>query len=213
MVAVSGGADSVALLRALCLLAERRRWRLDLHVAHVQHGLRAEASRDDEAFVRELAERWGLPFHRRAVAIDDPHRNVESQARRERYAALLAIAKDAGAMRVATAHHADDQLETLLLALLRGRSLQRMGAIRWHRPIEDGSTTALIRPLLSATRAEVIDFLKVLGQGWREDHTNADTGRARNRLRRDVTPVLRELNPEVARAAVDLSDRLRRDRE
>lgn len=209
LVAVSGGADSVALLRALRLLAPRRRWGLDLRVAHVHHALRGEDGERDAAFVEQLAKRFELPFHRAEVRLEDPGRNVEAQARRLRYDALHDLARRLGCERVAAAHHADDQLETLLLALLRGRSVERMRAMAWRRPLTRDSKVELIRPLLAVTRSEVIDFLHTLGQGHREDHSNRDASRRRNRLRRDVTPVLRELNPEAARAATRLADALR----
>ncbi|MFW6335578.1 MAG: tRNA lysidine(34) synthetase TilS [Phycisphaeraceae bacterium] len=209
LVAVSGGADSVALFRALQLLAPRRRWRLDLHVAHVHHGLRTPDADRDAAFVQALADRFGVPLHRRDVRLHDPKRNVEAQARDLRYRALREVAEAERCTRVATAHHSDDQLETLLLAMVRGKSLRRMRGIAWQRPLEPGSPIRLIRPMLGVTREEAVDFLHTLEQGWREDRSNTDPARARNRLRRDVVPVLRELNPEVARAAAELTDRLR----
>lgn len=209
LVAVSGGADSVALFRALQLLAPRRRWRLTLHIAHVHHGLRVPDADRDAAFAEALADRFGVPLHRRDVRLHDPERNVEAQARDLRYHALREIAEAQRCTHVATAHHSDDQLETLLLALLRGKSLKRMRGMAWRRPLEPGSPTRLIRPMLGVSRDEVLDFLDVLSQEWREDHSNEDDSRARNRLRRDVVPILRELNPEAARAATDFADRLR----
>mgnify|MGYP006423577497 CR=1 FL=1 len=209
LVAVSGGADSVALFRALQLLAPRRRWRLEPIVAHVHHGLRPQDADRDAAFVEDLAAGFGVPFQRRDVCLPEPGRNVESQARDLRYRALREIAEAERCGCVATAHHSDDQLETLLLALVRGRSLRRMRAMAWQRPIERGSPVRLIRPMLGVTRDEALDFLGGLEQGWREDRSNENPTRARNRLRREVVPVLRELNPEVARAAVELTDRLR----
>jgi tRNA(Ile)-lysidine synthase len=209
LVAVSGGGDSVALFRALRLLMPRRRWRLELHVAHIHHALRTPDSDHDAEFVEALAKQFGVPFHRRDVRLHDPERNVEAQARALRYHALREIAEGERCTRIATAHHSDDQLETLLLALVRGRSLRRMRGMAWRRPIEAGSCVGLIRPMLNVTRDEALDFLAALKQGWREDHSNEDPSRARNRVRRDVVPVLRELNPEVPRAAADFADRLR----
>lgn len=209
LVAVSGGADSVALFRAMQLLAPRRRWRLQVHVVHVHHGLRGAEADRDAAFVKALAERFDARFHRCEVRLPDPSRNVEAWARTLRYHALRETADAAGCVRVAVAHHADDQLETLLLALVRGRSLERLRGMAWRRPIERSSPVELMRPMLGVTRDQVIDFLHTLRQDWREDRTNRDASRPRNRLRRDVMPVLRELNPEAARAAVELTDQLR----
>ncbi len=228
LVAVSGGADSVALLRGLRLLAPRRRWRLTLHVGHVQHHLRPpEEAETDAAFVEALAGELSLPFHRRDITV--PAGNVEAQARRLRYAALTGMARDAGASFIATAHHADDHLETILMRLLRGTTARGLRGIAWRRavkaespasaPAERGHASdtaavnlALIRPMLAATHAEAIDFLRVLNQAWREDATNADASRTRARLRHAVLPVLHELRPSVARKVLELSDSLREDR-
>mgnify|MGYP006273638335 FL=1 len=133
VVACSGGADSVAAVRAVRLLAPRRRWRLEVRAVHVQHGLRGEAAEGDAAFVAALAGRFDVPFERRDVVLPDPERNVEAQARRARYAALAEAAEAAGASHVVTGQHADDQLETLLLALVRGRGQnpRRLRGMAW----------------------------------------------------------------------------------
>lgn len=214
LVAVSGGADSVALLRALALLAPRRRWRLSLVVGHVQHHLRREAE-GDAAFVEGLAKACRLPFDRRDLALhpEAPHgcaqtTNLEALARDARYTALAEMALSSDCGFVATAHHADDQLETLLMRVMRGAGVAGMRGIAWRRGLADGVT--LIRPMLGVTHADAIDFLHRLDQSWQEDHTNADITRTRARLRRDVLPVLRELRPSVARKAVELGDAMRR---
>ena len=208
VVACSGGADSVALLRALDLLRGRRTWRLRLTVAHVQHHLRpAEEAEGDAAFVEALAGQLGLAFVRRDIAPAEEAGNVEASARRQRYAVLAEMAEQVGASFVATAHHADDHLETILMALLRGTTVKGLRGIAWRRRLPEGAV--LIRPMLGATRAEAEAVLKQLDQPWREDATNQDRRRTRARLRHEVLPVLRELRPSVARKALELSDSLR----
>ncbi len=210
VVATSGGADSVALLRALAVLAGRRSWRLDLVVGHVQHGVRAEAE-SEAVFVSDLAICLGLPFERRDL---DPRAagdttNQEARLRRARYAALAEMADAVDAEFVATAHHGDDQLETLLMRMLRGASVRGLGGMRWRRRIAPGAVIRLVRPMLSVDRAEGVAFLEQLGQPWREDVTNADVSRLRARLRRDVVPVLQALQPRVTARAAELCDHMR----
>lgn len=205
LAAVSGGADSVALLRALAALASRKQWSLDLHVAHINHHLRADADAD-EAFVADLAASLKLKFHRADIHPADLGGNLEANARDERYAALLTIADDIAADLIATAHHADDQLETMLMRLIRGASVYGLAGILPRRRLTNHH--ALIRPMLGVDRAAGIEFLTSIGQTWREDHTNADTSRWRARLRADVLPVLRELRPGAAIKAVGVSRNL-----
>jgi len=206
LVAVSGGADSVALLRAMHHLSRRRTWRLTLVVGHVDHGLRDDSAAD-AAFVADLARTLTLPHLCRAIDLARDAPNLEAAARRLRYAALGEMAREAGAAFVATAHHGDDMLETQLMALLRGPTIRGLRGIAWRRPLTAGVT--LVRPMLGATHALATDYLRAIGQSWREDHTNADVTRTRARLRRDVLPVLRELRPGVARQAVKLADEAR----
>jgi len=210
VVAVSGGADSVALLRALAVIAPRKEWSLDLHVAHVNHHLRDDAERDRD-FVVEVAQGLELPVHVRDVRPGDAAGNLEQNARRSRYAALAAVAREVDAERVATAHHADDQLETLLMRVIRGASARGMSGIAWRRPLRDrdGRAASLIRPMLRVTHADAVAWLRDLGQPWREDATNADTARWRARLRVDVLPVLRDLRSDAAEKVTDTADRLR----
>lgn len=210
LVACSGGADSVALLRALHLLHDRRRWSLSLQVAHVHHHMRsAEQSDADAAFVQALAERLQLPYHRRDIHPARLPGNAEANARDQRYAALADIAKAAETPFVVTAHHADDQLETVLMAMLRGTSVKGLRGIAWRRSLCDG--VSLIRPMLAGTHEQALQLLGHLDQPWREDHTNDDLTRTRARLRHEVLPVLRDIRPSVANKVVELTDRLRDD--
>ena len=212
LAAVSGGGDSVALVRALTALAPRRRWNLHLAVAHVQHHLR-DLNGDGECdalFTQQLAGRLGLPFYRRDLDLTTSRRpsNTEARARSARYQALGDIAHQCGAQFVATAHHGDDQLETLLMRLLRGASVRGMSAIVWRRCLYSGCEVRLIRPMLNVQRADVITFLDDLQQDWRQDHTNYDVTRLRARLRRDVLPVLRAIRPGTTRGAQRVAEHM-----
>lgn len=205
LVAVSGGADSVALLRALAALAVQKHWRLDLRVGHVHHHLRDEADAEAD-FVRDLARTLALPFSRRDIRPADEAGNVEGNARRLRYAALAEMARDFDAEFVATAHHADDQLETLLMRLMRGASVRGMAGIRARRRLDE--RCRLIRPMLDVDHAAAVELLKDIGQLWCEDATNAAGPRWRARLRHDVLPVLRAMRPDAAIKAAATARRL-----
>ena len=230
LVAVSGGADSVALLRALDALKDRRRWRLTLTVGHVQHHLRDEAE-TDAGFVEALARQLKLPHLRRDLDLSGETGNVEDAARKARYAALGEMARACGAQFIATGHHGDDQLETLLMRMMRGAGTKGMSGIAWRKSLDPGSwvwgrdkdednelaldpepqtpAPTLIRPMLAVTRAEVMDYLQAIDQTWREDHTNADTTRWRARLRAEVLPVLEAIRPGAGRKASAFADQLR----
>lgn len=216
LVAVSGGADSIALLRAMAVLAPRRHWELTLAVAHVQHHLRDEAgdAEADARFTQELTRTLGLPFLRADLDAAELLRrgNMEANARRARYAALVRMARDHGCTGIVTAHHGDDQLETLLMRLMRGSAVRGLSGMAWRRAIRvagHDQPIHLLRPMLHHSRADVVRFLRDLNQDWREDHTNLDVTRRRARLRRDVLPVLHELCPHVARRATQTADHLR----
>lgn len=291
LVATSGGGDSVALLRALVMLADRHAWRLELAVGHVQHHLRDSAGafageqpggesggggEGDAAFVEQLAAKLDLPFLRadldllssrprlpgagggtggnretggrpaaepirgsescrtengdcRAYAAawpaDSPTpRNLEARARHHRYQALATLAATFGAPFIATAHHGNDQLETLLMRILRGAAVSGLRCIAWRRSVcsdEQGTGGAeppnrpfearhceVIRPMLGVTRAGAAAFLRQLDQPWRQDHTNADVCRFRARLRHEVLPILCDIQPDTAAKAVALTDHL-----
>lgn len=208
LVAVSGGPDSVALLRALALLAGRRDWQLELAVGHVQHHLRRTAEADAD-FVAQLAKRLDLPYLRADIHPGKTGGNLEGNARRMRYAALAEMAASFGAQFVATAHHADDQLETLLMRLLRGTSVRGLAAMAWRRPLQAGQPITLVRPMLGVAHAVALDFLQRLKQAWRQDHTNASVHRLRSALRQRIVPALRQLRSDVAEQAVHLGDHLR----
>lgn len=200
LVGVSGGSDSVALLHYLAgRRARTRRPGLDLLAGHVNHGLRGADADADEAFVRAQCKAWAIPC---LVAPVDPrarrmarHESLEQAARALRYGALRAMAEGAGADRVAVAHTADDQAETILFRLVRGSGLKGLSGMR---PAGHVHGVAVVRPLLTTTRAQVLDYLARHGVGHREDRTNEALGPSRNYLRHEILPRLSErLNPSI----------------
>lgn len=205
-VAVSGGADSVALLLLLKRVAADHP--LELVVFHVDHGLRPE-SRADARWVERLARRLGVPCLMRRLpnppVAPGAHGGLEAWARRERLRALADLARQAGVEWIALGHHADDQAETILWRILRGTSLSGLGGMRSRQRLTvDGRPLRLWRPLLTWARAELRRWLSELGQDWREDRTNQLPCFERNRLRHEVLPVLEAIRPGVARRLVAL---------
>ena len=192
IVAVSGGADSVALLSAL-------RGTGNLVVALLNHRLRGEESDADEGFVRELAERWKLPCRvlRIDMAAEAAGDNLEAFARTARYRWFGELALELGAGWIATGHHADDQAETVLHRLIRGTGLQ---GLRGIAPIRRDGTVPVLRPMLSVPRSELLAHLAESGQPYRTDSSNVDPRFTRNRIRRELLPLLRTFNAEVVAA-------------
>jgi tRNA(Ile)-lysidine synthase len=196
-VAVSGGADSVALLRRL--LEERHALGIVLSVAHVHHGIRGAAADEDEAFVASLAAAHGLHFHlHRAnapAAAATLHETLEEAARNLRYAFFRELIAAGEADAVATAHTLDDQAETVLHKLLRGAWTEGLSGIHPILVAEPGS---ILRPFLENTRSTIEAWLLELRQPWREDASNQDMAHTRNRIRRQLLPLLRTFNPQIA---------------
>jgi tRNA(Ile)-lysidine synthase len=205
VVAVSGGADSVALL---CLLVELRQQQEvgPLCVAHVNHQLRGVASDADEVFVHKLQQQLsaqtpgGLGWRcLRVDVVGEARRRragLEATARQLRYAALAQVAAEWGASWVATGHTADDQAETVLHRLLRGTGLRGLAGIRPRRSLATG--IELLRPLLAVPRQALRDYLQARGQDWREDASNQDRRLTRNRLRQELLPLLvAQYNPAL----------------
>ncbi len=208
LVAVSGGLDSISLLHAFHVLSQDLA--LKLFVGHVNHGLRGAESEADEAFVAEQARARGLPF--RAARVEPaslrehgPSRarpTLQEAARALRYGALRAISTELGAERIATAHSADDQAETVLLRLLRGTAPSGLAGIP-----DRSMDGRLVRPLLRVFRADLERFAGERGLSWREDPSNRDPRFARARLRTRWLPGLaREFNPKLLRALADLAE-------
>ncbi|MGA7646031.1 MAG: tRNA lysidine(34) synthetase TilS [Terriglobales bacterium] len=207
--AVSGGADSVALL---CLLLElRAELGIVLSVAHVNHKLRGEESNEDERFVATLARRHGLDLHVRKAPVDairnaGKSSGVEAAARELRYGFFRELARDGRVMKIATAHTLDDQAETVLLRMFRGTGMRGLAGI--HPRIvfevqgeEQGQAFGeVIRPLLGFRRAALQDFLREQDQTWREDSSNRDIAFLRNRVRHRLLPMIAE---EFGQAAIE----------
>lgn len=205
VIACSGGADSVALALGLAAISDRQPWEFDLHIAHIDHQLR-DTSAEDAAFVASLAEDLKLSCHARKVTCEP----TEASAREARYAALVDIAKEIDADAIATAHHADDQLETMLMRLVRGTSVTGLAGIN-PRHVLDGMP--IVRPMLSVTHEQSTAFCRASGWDWREDETNARNDRWRNILRLQVLPTLHELRDDASTKASEAADAIREVRD
>jgi tRNA(Ile)-lysidine synthase len=206
-IGVSGGADSVAMLRIFAEL--RTNLGITVLVLHFNHQLRGMEANEDERFVKALAEEFHLEFESGRADVAGEARlhgwNVEDAARRLRYQFFASVAEARGLNRVAVAHTADDQAETVLSHLLRGTGLTGLAGIY---PVA-GLT---IRPLLEMGREELREFLSDLGQPWREDTTNQDTSRIRARIRHQLVPLLlRDFDPAVVTRLSRLAMHARED--
>lgn len=204
--AVSGGADSMCLLHWLHARAEEGGFALS--AAHFDHRLRGAESSRDAAFVEDWCAQKGIPFSLGSGDVTGYAQaeglGIEEAARALRYAFLEDTAQEIGASAIATAHNADDNLETLLLHLVRGSGLQGLTGIPPRRGL-------LVRPLLTTSRAEILAYLDAWGLPHVEDSTNAETLYARNKLRHQVFPLLRELNPQLNEALGRAIGHLRSD--
>ena len=195
--AVSGGADSVALLFAFYLLKEKLEIRLE--AAHFNHHLRDAESDRDEAFVKELCDRYDIPLHLGGAQVTAGKKGLEAAARDARYAFLRGLQG-----KIATAHTADDNAETVLMHLIRGTGLKGLGGIT---PVHG----SVIRPMLKVTREDVEDFLEEWCLSHIEDSSNASDQFLRNRIRHQVMPLLRQENPKLAENLSQMALRLRQD--
>ena len=197
--AVSGGADSMALLWALYLLKEE--WELDLSAAHFNHNLRGAESQRDAEFVKDFCAGYGIPLHLGSGQVISGEKGLEAAARDARYAFLQTLPG-----KIATAHTADDNAETVLMHLVRGTGLKGLGGITPHR----GN---LIRPMLNVTRQDVEAFLSEYAVSYITDSSNHTDAFLRNRLRHHVMPLLKEENPKLAENLSAMALRLRSDEE
>lgn len=197
--AVSGGADSIALLFALYLLQKK----LQIHVsaAHFNHGLRGEESDRDESFVRSFCERFDIPLSVGAGRVVPRKKGLEAAARDARYSYLKSLPG-----KIATAHTANDNAETMLMHLVRGTGLRGLGAIS---PVNG----VLIRPMLNITRQEVESFLQEYHLEYVTDSSNDTDMFLRNRLRHHVMPLLEKENPRIYENMSALAQRLQEDEE
>lgn len=208
VLAVSGGPDSVALLRAVIAAKERAGGAGRLFAAHLNHGIRPEDAAADEAWLRELCGRLNVPLEvgrsnvpALAETVGD---GLEAAARQTRYDFLLTTAEKLGARFVAVAHTADDQVETILHRILRGTGVAGLAGMPRTRPLSP--TVTLVRPLLHVERDDVLTYLAKLGQDFRVDTTNTDVRHTRNRLRHELLPLLRDrFNPDVYQSLLRLA--------
>ncbi len=188
LVGVSGGADSVCLLLILMDLG------YEVGVAHLNHGLRGLESDADETFVRDLCEQRSVRFFGKRVKIPTERGNLEADGRQARKEFFAEIVKSEGFDRIALAHNRDDRVETFLLNLWRGAGTAGLTSME---PV----TGVVVRPLIRASRQEIESYLGDIGQTWRTDPTNRDTRFARNRLRHDTIPTLKDaFNPKLPEA-------------
>lgn len=206
-VAVSGGADSVALL--LLLLELREELGVVLSVVHFNHKLRGKASDADGKFVARLTAKHKLEFHSSSADVGKKAKkeraNLEDAARRARYGYFRSLVDSGACTRIAVAHTADDQAETVLAHLLRGAGLAGLGGIH---PLSG----PIFRPLLPVRRAALRTYLRRKKQSWREDRTNRDTKRMRARIRRKLLPLLeRQFQPAVVEHLASMANLARED--
>jgi tRNA(Ile)-lysidine synthase len=217
LVAVSGGADSTALLLALDELIQRKKLKTRLVVAHLDHGLRGGASREDARWVKSLAKRLG---YRATVGKAEVRKlatksrdNLEQAARRARYSFLARTAKRERADLVLIAHTMDDQAETVLLNLLRGSGADGLGGIEPLRRLEGSSKAQLARPLLAwARRADTEAYCGARAVEFRADPMNADEHFARVRVRQKLLPLMQTFNARIVEALTRTADLLRDDK-
>ncbi|MCM3874627.1 MAG: tRNA lysidine(34) synthetase TilS [Pyrinomonadaceae bacterium] len=215
ILAVSGGADSTALLMALDELARANKLSLSLTIAHLDHSLR-KTSREDASWVEKLAIELGHEFVKRRTDIKKRATrsgdNLEQAARRARYEFLKRTAQENHSMLVVTAHTLDDQAETILLRLLRGSAAEGLSGIEPVRLIEPKSPIQLVRPLLSwARRIETEDYCRLRKVEFRIDEMNQDEKYSRVRVRKQLLPLMHSFNSKIVEALSRTATLLRED--
>ena len=199
LVALSGGADSVALLRILLSLG------YTCECAHCNFHLRGLESDRDETFVRNLCEEHSTPLHvthfDTSAYAKEHHLSIEMAARELRYDWFEQIRKETGASVIAVAHHRDDSVETFLLNLMRGTGINGLKGI----PVKNGY---IVRPLLSVSREEILDYLQAIHQDYVTDSTNLEDEYMRNKIRLNILPLMKEVNPSVMETIQETTFRL-----
>lgn len=206
VVAVSGGVDSLALLHALTVIGPELRLRL--HVATLDHRLRGDEGAADARAVADLARAWGLPVTIGAMDVTALMRErgvgVELAARLARYQFLASVAQAIGARCIITGHHADDQVETILMRALRGTGVRGLGGMRQSAPLPYHPDLTVVRPLLDVTRAELEAYCRQHGLSPRHDASNDALTVTRNRVRHEVLPLLVEVYPQARQSLLGL---------
>ena len=205
LVAVSGGVDSMVLLEILIRLAPKYRWKL--RIAHFNHQLRGRASDADERLVRLTAKRWRLPFATEASDVRELARqqkvSVEMAARQARHGFLARVASKQGIKTIALAHHADDQIELFFLRQLRGAGALGLAGMNWSSPSPADNRLKLVRPLLDCPKADLTAFAREARVRFREDASNASLDILRNRIRRELLPMLkRNYTPALSKVVL-----------
>jgi len=210
LIAVSGGVDSMALLHYFVKTKEQ--WGITVEAVHVDHMLRGEASAEDRAFVQKYCDEYGVYLYAKAIPIPEimalENGNTQLICRRERYQYFKEVMEKTNASKLVTAHHADDQLESVLMSLTKNATINGMQGIRSQR-IFEGKT--LIRPFLTVTKSEIREYLLKQGLDYREDASNAKDTYVRNRFRHHVVPLLEAENPRVTEQVTHFTKQLQED--
>jgi tRNA(Ile)-lysidine synthase len=211
LVGVSGGADSVALLQLLWELNQKQGWSLQLHIAHLNHQLRGEDAEEDARFVEALAERCKLPFTAASVDVrqhaEQAGLSIEQAARHCRFEFFERLCLQQGIKKLALAHHADDNAETVLHRIIRGTGLRGLVGIRAMRRFRPESELQIIRPMLGLRREEINEYLRERKLEYRTDHSNESLQFTRNHIRHEVLPLLEtHFNPQVIEALNRLAE-------
>jgi len=209
-VAISGGADSVALL--LTLHAAREPLGIGLSAVHVHHGLRGEEADADQRFVEDLCIAHDIPLHLHQTSVPNrvaqTNETIEEAARNLRYEIFTNLLTSGHADTILTAHTLDDQAETVLMKILRGAWTEGLSAIH---PVITLAKGKILRPLLQTRRAEIEAYLTQLNQPWRTDSTNADTAYTRNKIRHELLPQLRTYNPNLDQTLANMAELAREE--
>ncbi len=211
LVAVSGGADSVCLLKVLSEF--RRPLGVEIVAANLDHGIRGKESRRDSNFVKSLAKEMGIELVCKKVKISSRAKNkksVEERGREERYKFFKEAAKRKKCNVIATGHNLNDQAETVMMRVILGGSISGLSGIP---PVRDDGVFRIIRPLIRTSREEIIDFLKKENLVYVTDSTNLEEKYLRNSIRLKVLPYLEQYNPQVKRSLANIADSLREEYE
>ncbi|TVM04355.1 MAG: tRNA lysidine(34) synthetase TilS [Candidatus Brocadia sp. WS118] len=209
IVGVSGGPDSVALIKILHAINSAKNLHLSIFLAHLNHQLRGTSSEEDAQFVQNLSNELSLPFILKSVNIEkiaaQTKRSIEETARRERYKFFMESAQVHSASAVVTGHTADDNAETILHRIIRGTGTLGLGGIPLKRPLTTGSPIYLVRPLLFVWRKEIIEYLGEKHCNYRTDASNDDRIYLRNKIRLELIPFLEnQYNPNVKNLLIQL---------
>ena len=208
LVAVSGGPDSVCLLRAL---SGMKKLGVEIVVGNLDHGIRKRGSAADSTFVKKLSKELGFECEHKQLDLGTTSGgkiSLEEKARLARYKFLLTAAKKHNCGIIATGHTLDDQAETMVMRFMLGASLKGMSGIP---PVRYEKGIKIIRPLIRASKKDILQLLNAEGWAYRDDHTNRDTKYVRNSVRHEVLPFLEKYNPRIRRSLANLSDTMRED--